>query len=194
MLRRISAVLGTALFLALTAPAASFATTVLVMDTDAVLNNSAVGGYIRQRLTEIGQEISVELSTQEATVRTQAEEFNSQVADKTEEEIAGDADLTARRVEIQNQVAQLQLAGQVRERELAATRNNALEPVHIALNEVLEEMVEEKGADVLVERSLVIFAGEGADVTQEVIDALNAKMTEVPVERVRLPVAEEGGQ
>jgi outer membrane protein len=192
MLRRPLAVLGAAIVLALCASAQSFATTVLVMDTDRVLNTSAVGTFIRDRLTAIGEEIGAELTTEETAVRTEVDQFNTDTADQTEEQIAADEALVTRRNELQARVVQLGVSEQVKQRELAATRNAALEPVHAALSEVLEEIVAEKGADVLVERSLLIYVGEGADITDEVIEKLNTKMTEVPVERVRLPVAEEG--
>jgi outer membrane protein len=178
--------------LALSISVQASATTVLVMDTDRVLNTSAVGTHIRERLTAIGEEITTELTTEETSVRTEVEAFNTETADKTEEQIAADEALSSRRAELQNRVIQLGVSQQVKERELAATRNAALEPVHAALQAVLEEVVAEKSADVLVERSLLIYVGEGADITDEVIEKLNARMTEVPVERVRLPVAEEG--
>ncbi len=192
MLRRQLAMLAGSVLLALSISVQASATTVLVMDTDRVLNTSAVGTHIRERLTAIGEEITTELSTEETGVRTEVEAFNTETADKTEEQIAADEALSTRRAELQNRVIALGVSEQVKQRELAATRNAALEPVHAALQEVLEEVVAEKGADVLVERSLLIYVGEGADITDEVIEKLNAKMSEVAVERVRLPVAEEG--
>ncbi len=193
MLRRHAAILAGTLLLALAAPAQAQATTVLVMDTDRVLNTSAVGQHIRERLTAIGEEISAELQTEETAVRGEVEQFNTETADRTEEEIAADASLSTRRNEIQSKVIQLGVSEQVKQRELAATRNAALEPVHAALSEVLEEIVEEMGADVLVERNLLIYVGDAADITDEVIEKLNAKMSTIEVERVRLPVAAEGG-
>lgn len=193
MLRRHAAILAGTLLLALAAPAQAQATTVLVMDTDRVLNTSAVGQHIRERLTAIGEEISAELQTEETAVRGEVEQFNTETADRTEEEIAADASLSTRRNEIQSKVIQLGVSEQVKQRELAATRNAALEPVHAALSEVLEEIVEEMGADVLVERNLLIYVGDAADITDEVIEKLNAKMSTIEVERVRLPVAPEGG-
>ena len=193
MLRRLSAALAAALLFTFAAPAQSLATTMLVMDTDQVLNNSAVGIHIRERLAAIGEEITSELSEEETTVRAEVESFNADSADRTEEEIAADEALSTRRTEVQNQVIQLGVSEQVKQRELAATRNAALEPVHAALSEVLEELVEERGADVLVERSLLIYVDEESDITQAVIERLNEKMPSVEVERVRLPLVEEGG-
>jgi outer membrane protein len=193
MLRRSIAALGAAVVLAAAAAGQAGATTVLVLDTDRVLNTSAVGQHIRQRLSAIGEEISAELATEETGVREQVEQFNADTADQTEEQISANQQLSTRRAELQNRVIQLGVSEQVKQRELAATRNAALEPVHAALSEVLEEIVEEKSADVLVERSLLIFVGEGSDITNEVIEKLNARMSTIDVERVRLPVAEEGG-
>lgn len=192
MLRRHIAMLAGSLLLALSISVQASATTVLVMDTDRVLNTATVGVFIRDRLNAIGEEISGELASEEEAVRVDVEAFNTETADQTEEQIAADEALSSRRAELQNRVIALGVSEQVKQRELAATRQAALEPVHAALQEVLQEVVAEKGADVLVERSLLIYVGEGADITDEVIEKLNAKMTEVPVERVRLPVADEG--
>lgn len=193
MLRFSIAVLGAAVLMAGAAAAQANGTTVLVLDTDRVLNTSAVGQHIRERLAAIGEEISGELQSEETTVRTEVEQFNTDTADQTEEQIAANEGLSTRRAELQNRVIQLGVSEQVKQRELAATRQAALEPVHAALSEVLEEIVEEKGADVLVERSLLIYVGEGADITNEVIEKLNTRLSTVDVERVRLPVAPEGG-
>jgi outer membrane protein len=195
MLRYSIAVLGAAVLLAGAAAAQASGTNVFVLDTDRVLNTSAVGQHIRERLTVIGTEISTELQGEEATVRTEVERFNTDTADQTEEQIAANEALSTRRAELQNRVIQLGVSEQIKQRELEATRQAALEPVHAALSAVLEEIVEEKSADVLVERSLLIFVSpdSGTDITNEVIEKLNTRLSTVAVERVRLPVAQEGG-
>jgi outer membrane protein len=191
MLRRIVSVCAAAGLLAIFAPVGAMATTVLVIDMDRVLSESAVGQHIQTELSAIAEEIGTELETEETAVRAEVETFNTDTEDKTEEEIIADEALNQRRIEIQNQLVELGVSQQVKERELAATRNQALEPVLEALNDVLDSVVEARGGDVLLERPMVVYVGENADITEAVIAELNATMTTVEVERIRLPVAEE---
>jgi outer membrane protein len=190
---RLSIAVIVAAVLCAAAGAPASATTVLVLDTERVLNTSAVGQHIRERLTAIGEEIGAELEGEEASVRTDVEAFNNETAGRSEEEIAADTALAGRREALQGRVIDLGVSEQVKQRELTATRNAALEPVHTALQELLQQVVEEKNADILIERNLLIYVGEGTDITNEVIEQLNQRMSTVEVERVRLPVAQEDG-
>jgi Skp family chaperone for outer membrane proteins len=54
------------------------------------------------------------------------------------------------------------------------------------LRVILELIVKEREADVVLERSLVIY-GDPVDVTDVVITRLNSQLKTVPVKRERLP-------
>ena len=56
---------------------------------------------------------------------------------------------------------------------------------------ILQEVVAERGAHIIIDRSALVFAAESVDVSQVVIDRLNERLPSVAVNRVRLP---EGGQ
>ena len=73
-----------------------------------------------------------------------------------------------------------------KQNELKLTESKAIEKVNVHLREVLKAVVEERNADVVLERSLVIY-GDPADVTDTVISRLNSKVKTVPVTRERLP-------
>lgn len=192
MLRRTRAAWAAALLLVIAAPApAAFATTILVMDSNRVLNTSAVGVHVKERLAEIAQEMDTELETEGAPIRTSLEQFQTDTADLTREALADRTDLLERQQGIQQQLVALNVSEQVKARELVATRAQALAPVRAALDEVLQAVVDEKEADVLIEREVLIFASEAVDVTDEIIEALNARLSTTDVVRVRMPIAEE---
>lgn len=195
MLKRTQAVFAAALAFAFIAPASgAFATTVLVMDSNRVLNTSAVGVYVKEQLAEIARTMDSELEAEGDPVRGEIEQFQADTADLTREALAEREDLLERQQDIQGQLVQLNVSEQVKARELVATRAQALAPVRAALDEVLQEIVDEMSADILIEREVLIYAGDAADVTDAVIEKLNARMTETPVERVRLPLADESGE
>jgi len=192
MLRSTRAAWAAALLLVIAAPApAAFATTILVMDSNRVLNTSAVGVHVKERLAEIAQEMDTELETEGAPIRTSLEQFQTDTADLTREALADRTDLLERQQGIQQQLVALNVSEQVKARELVATRAQALAPVRAALDEVLQAVVDEKEADVLIEREVLIFASEAVDVTDDIIEALNARLSTTEVVRVRMPIAEE---
>ena len=51
---------------------------------------------------------------------------------------------------------------------------------------IIDQIAQERNADVVLEKSLVIYGGP-ADVTDTVISRLNSQLTTVPVTRERLP-------
>ena len=66
------------------------------------------------------------------------------------------------------------------------TEAKALQKVNNKLAEILKAIVAERNADVVLERSVVIY-GDGADVTDTVISRLNSQLRTVTVTRERLP-------
>ena len=66
------------------------------------------------------------------------------------------------------------------------TEAKAVQKVQERLRVILEAIVAERNADVVLERSLVIY-GDPVDVTDTVISRLNSQMKTVPVTRERLP-------
>lgn len=65
-------------------------------------------------------------------------------------------------------------------------------PVMEALEEILQEIVNERGADILIDRANLVFATEAVDISDAAIQRLNSRMTTTPVNRVRLSVNEAG--
>ena len=59
--------------------------------------------------------------------------------------------------------------------------------VNESLATILEAIVAERNADVILDRSLVIYGGKSTDITETVISRLNSKIRTVSVVRERLP-------
>ena len=72
------------------------------------------------------------------------------------------------------------------ERELKITEAKAIGQINQRLKTIINEIAKERNADVVLEKSLVIYGGP-ADVTDLVISRLNSQLTTVPVTRERLP-------
>jgi outer membrane protein len=192
-MRRHNALLSAVFVLGLAAAAAApaAATTVLVVDSKKVLEDSTVGKYITEKMNAIGDQIKGELKPEQDAVKADYDKFTADTAGKTDEQVAADKGLTERRNALQNKLAQLQVSEQVKQREFVATSNAAIEPVRTTLQNLLDETVKEQKGDLLIEKGAFLYVADSADITQKVIDKLNAKLTQVPVERVRLPTTDD---
>lgn len=192
MTGRTRAAFAAAFLLAVSIPAQALAQSkIAVMDSDRVLNESAVGQDIKTKLTAIAQQMDSELQAEGNPVKSEWEAFQGETSTITREEFQARPDLVERGKTLQNQIVKLNVSEQVKAKELVATKAKALQPVRAALDEVLQSIVDSKNIDVLVERDVLIYARDTVVVTDDVIAALNANISTTPVERVRIPIEEE---
>jgi Skp family chaperone for outer membrane proteins len=179
--------LAAALALTIGFSAASFAQDVLVMNEQRILRESAVGQHIASRLEAIGQEIQAELGPQQTAIQTESEALNAELSALSEDAIRQRPDLAARYESLQRDAATFEQTRRIRAQELQATEQQAMRPVLPILQEVLQEIVSERNASVLIDRSVVVFAADSVDVTQSAIERLNQRISTTPVNRVRVP-------
>jgi outer membrane protein len=192
MTGRMRAAVAAALLLTAFAPAQALAQKIAVMDSDRVLNESAVGQHIKSELETIAATMQEELRAEGEPVQGELEAFQAETASLTREALNERPDLVEKSKDLQTKLVRLSYSEQIKARELVATKAQALAPVRAKLDEVLQALVDSENIDILVERELLIYTSEAVDITQRVIDDLNAAISTTPVERVRAPEPEEG--
>ena len=189
-MRRAKAWVGAAVMaggLAVGAASAAQAQSVLVMNEERILRESQVGQHIAQELEVIGGEIQGELEALGEPIQQENERLNAETSALSREALQQRPDLMQRMQSLQQQAAQFEQTRRRRAQELVATERQAMQPVLEELQGVLQEIVEERGADVLLDRAAVVYANDRVNISQTAIDRLNARMQTTPVERVRLP-------
>ena len=172
-----------AILLSATAMAQS---TILVVDTSRVLRDSEVGKHIKRQLETIGKSMESEAKAKATPLQSKGKTLEAQLKGKTVASLQGD---TALQAQIQSfkkdqQAVQVDLA--IKQKELQITESKAVAKVQERLRVILKAIVAERNADVVLERSLVIY-GDPVDVTDTVISRLNSQLKTVPVSRERLP-------
>lgn len=173
--------------LALGFGSAASAQSVLVMNEERILRESQVGQHIATRLEAVGAEIQSELQMLGGPIEQENERLNAEVSVLSEEAIQQRPDLIQRIQSLQQQAAEFEQTRRVRAQELVATERQAMQPVLVILQNVLQEIVAERGATVLLDRSQVVYAAEAVDVTGVAIERMNQRITTTPVNRVRAP-------
>ena len=179
---------ATGFALALALSGAAFAqSTILVVDTNKVIKDSLVGQHVARQLETIYTSASSEMKAKRSPLESKAKSLQAQLQTKTSmEEVRADASLQAQAKALQTDQQKLQVEEYYTANELKITEQKALGKVSERIKLIIDQIAKERNADVVLEKSLVIYGGP-ADVTDTVISRLNAQMTTVPVTRERLP-------
>lgn len=177
----------TAMLLSLIASTQSYAqSTILVVDTQRVIRESDVGKHIARQLETISKSMDAEFKAKSSPYESKAKSLQAQLKGKTRESLSADTALIAQLQSLKADEVKIQEDIYYKQNELKITEAKAIEKVNVNLREILKSIVAERNADVVLERSLVIY-GDPADITDTVVTRLNARVKTVPVTRERLP-------
>lgn len=161
--------------------------TILVVDTQKVLKDSLVGQHVARQLETIYTSAQSEMKAKATPLQTKGKSLQNQLKSKgSMENVRADAGLTAQLQAFQNDQKKLQVEEYYTTNELKITEQKAISQVSKRVKTIIDQIAQERNADVVLEKSLVIYGGP-ADVTDVVISRLNSQMTTVPVTRERLP-------
>lgn len=167
--------------------ATASAQNILVVDRQRVLTESTVGQYVIAQLQPIQQQIEGELQGQFSTLQTQEQQLNAEASALTPETLQQRPDLLQRAQDLNSQYTALGQLENRRSQEYAQTRDQALRPVIAIVIELEEAILNERGATAVFDAGLAYHINPSADITQEVINRLNQRITTTPVTRVTLP-------
>ncbi|NNE58111.1 MAG: OmpH family outer membrane protein [Hellea sp.] len=163
--------------------------TILVLDQKRVIKESTVGQHIESQLDTIAQTMAAELKSSSSTLQSEANTLKSEMEALS---AAGTVDFSTR-PDLQSRLTTLagksqkqQYEAAMKERELAKTEYVAYQKVREQLRGILQQVVLERNADVVIDRSAIIY-GKPADITDVVLSRLNSQMTSVQVTREHLP-------
>lgn len=172
------------------AAAASAQSNVLVVDTGRVVTESEVGKHIKRQVEAIGKTMNSELEASLAPITSKEQSLNAEFGQMDQkaalEKLNARPDLKQRLGEVTQGKQRLAQEGQIKQVELKRTEDKALAQVEAKTMEIITRLAKERGADVVLERKLVLY-GDPVDVTDIVISRLNAEMSRVSVTRERLP-------
>ena len=182
-----AAVLATA-SIAVAAPvAAAQGTKVVVIDQARVMRESLGGKDIQAKLQGIEDAIAREMKPTADSLTSEGKAIEAKSANMTDEAIRAD---TALQAEVQAYVAKAQQFNQRRQvasQEIQLTERKAWSDFFRALQPVLQEVVTETGAQVMMDRSDLIFADPAIDSTALVISKLDARSPTMVVTRQTAP-------
>ena len=160
--------------------------TILVIDQQRIMRESEVGKHINRQLESIAKTMQSELKATAQPYTSERERLISELNAVGEAGLQSRPDLQKKALDLRVKGQKAQTEQAYKQRELQITEAKALDKMNNKLADILKAVVAERQADVVIERSVVIY-GDGADVTDTVISRLNSQLRTVSVTRERLP-------
>jgi outer membrane protein len=154
------------------------AAVVAVIDYQRILRDSAAARSIRDQIEARRKAYQDEINQQEQRLHEADKEVAKQRSLLTAEAFA------QKRRQYEQDVAEVQKMVQERRRELDSVSASALNEVKKALIEVVTGIADERGFNVVLPSSDVLFFARKIDLTDEVLSNLNARLPDVQVPKV----------
>ena len=162
-------------------------TTVIVIDRTQILTQSKAGQDVRTKIQGIEQAMQAELQPSATQLQTEGDAIEAKTANMTPEAMRADAALKTEVENYARKANDFNRRRQIAAQELALTERKALIDLNNALVPVLREVVAENSANIILDRSSVIFSDEATDVTASVLAKLDAATPTIAVTRQKLP-------
>jgi outer membrane protein len=151
---------------------------VAVIDYERVLRDAAAAQSIRKQIEARRKAYQEEISKEEQRLHEADKAFAEQRSVLSAEAFA------EKRSEFEREVAEVQRLVQERRRELDRLSAAALNEVKRALIEIVTSLAEERGFNLVLSSSEVLFFARTLDLTEEVLAKLDAKLPELLLSEV----------
>lgn len=140
---------------------------------EGALLNSAVGKSTAERLKQLVAAVQAELTPEANAIQTEAKTYQAMSNEQRQQ--------NAQQIKaFEQKVANFERKQEIRNREIEATRNKQFGVIGSSIQPILNQVATEKNCGLLLERTQVYWANPQMDVTETVIQRLNAKMTSLP--------------
>lgn len=173
---------------AIAAPiAAAQGTTMVVIDQGKIMRDSRAGKDIQAKLKGIGEAMERELKPTADSLTAQGQQIETKTQGMTQEVILANQALTAEITTYARQAQEFNVRRQVAAQELSLTERKAWNDFFVALRPVLKQVVDERGAQIMLDRSNATYADPAIDVSALVISKMDAATPTISVVRQKMP-------
>jgi len=148
---------------------------IAVVDVQFILHESTAGKAIQKAIESQREAYAKEISGQEEKLRQADQDLARQHGVLSEDAFG------KKRHEFEKQVMDFQRDVQARQKSIDQGFNEAMHTLQNSTVEVIAGMVQERGINMVVSKQQVVIVEKTMDLTQEVLDRLNAKLPSVSV-------------
>lgn len=160
------------------ARADSESTRVAIVDVQHLLSQAAAMKDVEAQIKEMQKGFQSEITEQEQQLRAKDEELQSQRSVLSPEAV------TQRERGLEEQFLEIRQLAESRNRQLTGAKINAVNTFNEALVQVVTEIAEDEGYDMVLVKAQVIYVADAFDITEEVLERIDER---VPSLKVELP-------
>lgn len=166
--------------------ASAQATKIITYDQARVMRDTTGGKDITTKVTAIGTSMKTELETEGRALDTEGKSLETRTANLTREALAADTTLRTQLETFGRKRQAYQQKGQIRQAELQRTEQTAWAEFFKVMQPVIQEVANERAAQVVLERSTMAYSAPNLDVTDLIISKMNARSPSFTVTRARI--------
>ena len=149
--------------------------TVLVVDVQALLQNSKAAKMVRDQIEQKRTEYTKEISHQEETLRAERDAIQRQQAS-----LSADA-LNQKGHEFQQKVNDLERNVQGKRQALEKSNGEALSKIQEEMLKIIADIAKQRKANLVLQRADIVLFDQSFDVTDEVLQKLDEQMPTLTV-------------
>ena len=142
--------------------------------------SSKVGKYVMGRVDTIAQQTNAELNGVRTTLQADAQAIDGQRATLPADQYE------TKQLELRQRADALQRLIQQRQREVELTENKALERISKEVEPLINVARQERNCSIILDADAVIMVHQSMDLTDSVVQKLDAKITEFAFDRERM--------
>jgi Skp family chaperone for outer membrane proteins len=152
--------------------------TVMVVDVQALLQNSKAAKMVRGQIEQKRNEYTKEISHQEETLRAERDALQRQQASLSPEQ------LNQKGREFQQKVNDLERNVQGKRQALEKSNGDALQKIQEQMLKIIADIAKQRKANLVFQRTDLVLFDQSFDVTDEVMQKLDEQMPTLTVEFV----------
>ncbi len=149
--------------------------TVMVVDYQALLQNSKAAKMVRSQIEEKRGEYTKEISHQEELLRAERDKLQRQQASLTPEA------LNQKGRDFQQKVNELEKNVQGKRQALEKSNGDALQKIQEQMLKIIADIAKQRKANLVFQRADLVLFDQGFDVTDEVLHKLDEEMPALTV-------------
>ncbi|MGH7024666.1 MAG: OmpH family outer membrane protein [Caulobacteraceae bacterium] len=158
---------------------------VCVLSVQQAIATSTVGGYVRDRMNQIVAQVKAELQPEDTAIATDGRALEAKRTTLPAASFQSQAQALQARVNALREKADL------RQREVQATEQKALNRIAQELDPIARQLYVQHRCSILLNKEAVMIANPEMDITSQAVAALNGRIQQFAFEREHLdtPVA-----
>lgn len=162
-------------------------TKIVVINQGKIYADSRAGKDIETKIDNIERSMQAELKPTADRLSAKNNSLKPRLEGKTMQQVRADAALVSELQQFERDLATHQRNQQIKAAELQATIRKARSDFAKALEPVLQEVMTEQNAQIMVSRGQLVYAAPTTDMTATVVSKLDARTPTISVVRQRLP-------